>query len=140
VTPVLTVNVTPALTVVVTATPTLTQNVTPSPTATANATLTATPAPTATTATGTRTITVIWSPSAYGYGSISPPTALANSAEVLIPRGSSKTIYYVPAAGRKVLTIKLDGTTVYTGSSVGVTVPYTVTNVLEDRTLIATFG
>ncbi|MCX6692759.1 MAG: type IV pilin N-terminal domain-containing protein [Methanoregula sp.] len=113
---------------------TLTQNVTLIPTATANVT------PTATATTATRTITVIWSPGGYGYGSLSPPTPLTNSQEVRIPRGSSKTIYFVPNANRAVLTIKLDGVTVYTGSSTGSTTSYMVSNVVEDRTLIATFG
>jgi hypothetical protein len=101
---------------------------------------TTTPPPTATTAVSTRTITVIWSPDSYGYGSEAPPAKLSNSQEVRVTRGSSKTIYYVPNAGYAVRTIKLDGTTVYTGSSPGSTISYTVTNILEDRTLIATFG
>jgi len=114
----------------------LTQNVTQ----TANATVTVTATPTATAVTATRTITVIWSPGGYGYGSLSPPTPLANSQEVRIPRGSSKTIYFVPNANRAVRTIKLDGATVYTGSAIGSTISYTVSNVVEDRTLTATFG
>ena len=137
----------------VTASPTATQspvettNTTASPTATStsvpttNTTATLTTTTTSTpTAISTRTITVIWSPSASGYGSLSPPTKLANSAEVIVPRGSSKTIYYVPNANVSVRTITLDGTKVYTGSSIGTTVSYTVTNIVEDRTLIATFG
>jgi len=99
-----------------------------------------TPAPTATTAVSTRTITVIWSPGTYGYGSEAPPSRLVSSQEIRVPRGSSKTIFFVPNSGYAVLTIKLDGATVYTGSSAGSTISYTVTNILEDRTLIATFG
>ena len=165
-TPALTQNVTlsPTATGIVTATPTLTQNVTlsppvtataiptvtvtPTPTATATAiptvtvtsTPTATAIPTATAPIATRTITVIWSPGGYGFGSLSPPTPLTNSQEVRIPRGSSKTIYFVPNANRAVLTIKLDGATVYTGSSIGSIISYPVSNVVEDRTLTATFG
>jgi hypothetical protein len=83
---------------------------------------------------------VIWTPGTSGYASISPPAALTNSQEIRIPRGSSKTIYFVPNAGKAVLTISLDGTTVYSGTSVGTTISYTVTNVVEDRTLTAKFS
>jgi len=127
-----------------TTTPSPTATATPAPTATATATptptATATPAPIATTPVTTKTITVIWSPNGLGYGSESPPVKLVNSQEVRVPRGSSKTIYFVPNSGKKVLTIKLDGTTVYSGSSVGSTISYTVSNIVEDRTLTATFG
>lgn len=135
----------PTATVTVTSTPTTTPTATPTanitaiPSPTPTATATATPTPTAT-ASATKTITVKWSPSGLGYGSISPPAALANSAEVKVPVGSSKTIYFVPNSNKAVLTIKLDGTTVYTGSSVGTTISYTVTNVVEDRTITAPLG
>jgi hypothetical protein len=117
---------------------------TPSPTATANitatATATATPAPAATAKPETKTVTVKWSPSGLGYGSQSPPAQLTNGQEVKVPKGSSQTFYFVPNVNKAVLTIKLDGTTVYSGSAVGSTIPYTVTNIAEDRTLTATFG
>jgi hypothetical protein len=117
-----------------------TGTVTPSPTITANVTtVTTTPIPTAT-ATSTRTVTVIWSPNGLGYGSISPPAQLANSAEVKVPRGSSKTFYFVPNVNKAVQTITLEGTQVYSGSSVGATISYTVSNIAEDRTLMARFG
>jgi hypothetical protein len=149
-TPTPTITVTPTATVVpnvTTVTPTPTATVTPTATPTANitatptptATSTATPTPTATESSGKK-ITVIWSPNGLGYGSLSPPAALSNSQEVSVPRGSSKTIYFVPNSNKAVLTIKLDGTTVYSGSSVGSTISYTVTNVVEDRTITATLG
>jgi FlaG/FlaF family flagellin (archaellin) len=155
VTPTLTQNVTlsPTATANITATATATTNVTANVTATATATVTATatatanvtatatatPTPTATAPVSTRTVTVKWSPSGYGYGSESPPVAMPNGKEILVTRGSSKTIYFVPTASRAVLNIKLDGTTVYTGSSTGSTISYTITNIVEDRTIIATF-
>ncbi|WP_394698772.1 hypothetical protein [uncultured Methanoregula sp.] len=117
-----------------------TQTPTGTETPTSTATLSATSTPTTAAPELTRTVTVIWSPSGYGYGSESPPVKLANSQEVRVPRGSSKTIYFVPNAGYAVLTIKLDGTTVYSGSSVGSTISYTITNIVEDRTITTTFG
>jgi len=130
-----------------TATPTATITATANVTATVTANVTATAIPTTaitsvatTAAPATRTITVIWSPSGLGYGSVSPPTALKSSQEVRVPRGSSKTIYFVPNSNKKVLTIKLDGATVYSGSSTGATISYTVSNIVEDRTITATFG
>ena len=132
--------------------PTSTTTGTPTPTATATTTTTATatvtatptttktPTPTETESSITRTITVIWSPKASGYGSESPPVMLTNSQEIRVLKGSSKTLYFVPNSDKTVLTIKLDGTTVYSGSSVGSTISYTVSNILEDRTLTATFS
>jgi len=131
---------TPTPTATATPTPTATATATPTATATATPTATATAVPLATTPVATKTITVIWSPTTAGYGSESPPVKLTNSQEIRVPRGSSKTIYFVPNAAKSVLTIKLDGTTVYSGSSVGSTISYTVSNVVEDRTLTATFG
>jgi hypothetical protein len=94
---------------------------------------------TTTTSSSTRTVTVRWSPSSYGYGSLSPPIKLTNSQEVRVPRGGSQTFYFVPNANKAVLKIRLDGTTVYSGSSAGTTISYTVSNVVEDRELTATF-
>jgi hypothetical protein len=113
-------------------------NTTPTTTATA----TATAIPTATATTATRTVTVTWSPPGLGYGSVSPPTQLSNGQEVTVTRGSSKTFYFVPNPNSKksVLSITLDGSTVYSGSSNETTISYTVTNIAEDRTLIAKFG
>ena len=129
-----------------TATPTNTPTPTATTTTTVTATVTATPTttktltPTGTESSDTRTITVIWSPKASGYCSESPPVRLTNSQEIRVPRGSSKTLYFVPNSDKVVLTIKLDGTTVYSGSSVGSTISYTVSNIVEDRTLTATFS
>jgi hypothetical protein len=123
-----------------TATPTLTNTATPAPTATATPTTTKTPKPTETDSSLTRTITVIWSPKASGYCSESLPVRLTNSQEIRVLKGSSKTLYFVPNSDKAVLTIKLDGTTVYSGSSVGSTISYTVSNIVEDRTLTATFS
>ena len=159
-TPTTTATVTATATINVTATPTAaatpTNTTTPAPTATATptntptptatttttvtATVTATPTPTVTESSLTRTITVIWSPKASGYISESPPVRLTNSQEIRVPKGSSKTLYIVPNSDKAVLTIKLDGTTVYSGSSVGSTIAYTVSNIVEDRTLTATFS
>lgn len=111
---------------------------TPTVNVTVNATATATP--TATASISTRTVTVRWSPNGLGYGSQSLPVQLTNGKEVKVPRGSSQTFYFVPNVNKAVLTITLDGTRVYTGSSVGSTISYTITNIVEDRTLIATFG
>jgi hypothetical protein len=55
--------------------------------------------------------------------------------------GSSQIVYFVPAVANKaVKTITLDGVTVYTGSSKGATISYTLTNVVSAHTLAATFG
>ncbi|PKL68067.1 MAG: hypothetical protein CVV30_12045 [Methanomicrobiales archaeon HGW-Methanomicrobiales-1] len=142
VTAVPTANVTATATSTATSSPTVTATVNVTAVPTANVTVTATTSvtPTATATTSTRTITVRWSPTGSGYGSLSPPVKLTNGQEISVPRGSSKTIYFVPNAAVAVLTIKLDGTIVYTGSSKGITISYTVTNVVEDRQLTATFG
>ncbi len=149
-----TATATATATINVTATPTATATPTntaiPAPTATATptattttnvtASVTATPTPTATESSDTKTITVIWSPKASGYGSESPPVRLTNSQEIRVPKGSSKTLYFVPNSDKTVLTIKLDGKTVYSGASVGSTISYTVSKIVEDRTLTATFS
>lgn len=116
--------------VTTTTTSTVTITTTPTPTATV------TPTPTV----STNKIMIIWSPATYGYASLSPPEPLTNSRAITVPTGSSKTIYFIPNAGKAVLTIKLDGTTVYSGSSTGSTIEYTILNVVEDRILRATFG
>jgi hypothetical protein len=155
-TPTATTTPTNTATPTATATPTPTNTATPAPTATATptatttitvtATVTATPTTTATAtsiateSSETKTITVSWSPKASGYGSQSPPVRLTNSQEIRVPMGSSKTLYFVPNSDKAVLTIKLDGTTVYSGSSVGSTISYTISNIVEDRTLTATFS
>jgi len=131
-----------------TATPTPTANatatVTPTPTATATATATSTSTPTATATPAATTITVSWSPggTGIGCGSISPPTCLtSNPAAVNVATGGSQIFYFAPAVANKaVKTITLDGVTVYTGSSKGTTVSYTLTNVVSAHTLAATFG
>ncbi len=110
------------------------------PTANVTITTTATATPTATATVSTRTITVRWSPQGLGYGSLAPPAQLSNGQEVIVPRGSSKTIYFVPNINKAVRTIKLGGTTVYTGSSVGSTISYTISNIVEDREITATIS
>jgi len=145
-----TVTPTPTATATATPTPTATATATPTPTATATATptptatATATPTPTATVPPGTTAITVSWSPggAGIGCGSVSPPTCLAgNPAAVNVAMGSSQIVYFVPAVANKaVKTITLDGVTVYTGSSKGTTISYTLTNVVSAHTLAATFG
>ncbi|WFN37895.1 type IV pilin N-terminal domain-containing protein [Methanomicrobium antiquum] len=109
---------------------------------TSTATVTSTPTATATaTATiSTKKLMIIWSPASDGYASLSPPDPLENSRGINIPTGSSKTIYFMPDAGKAVVTIKLDGATVYSGSSVGATIEYTILNISEDHILRATFG
>lgn len=103
-------------------------------------TLTATATPTAAATISTQKIMIVWSPATYGYASQSPPEPLANSKQINIPTGSSQTIYFVPDAGRAIMTIRLDGTIVYSGSSIGSTIPYTISDVAEDHILRATFG
>jgi hypothetical protein len=116
-----------------TTTSTSTINATPTSTTT-------TTAPTATATISTNKIMIIWSPATHGYASLSPPEPLVNSKQINIPTGSSQTIYFVPDERRAVLTIKLDGTTVYSGSSTGSTIQYTISDVAEDHILRATFG
>ena len=132
--------VSPTSTTTGTPTPTATATPTATTTTTVTATVTATPTLTETESSDTMTITVIWSPEASGYCSESPPVRLINSQEIRVPKGSSKTLYFVPNSNKAVLTIKLDGTTVYSGSSVGSTISYTVSSIVEDRTLTATFS
>ncbi len=139
-TPTATSTPTPTATATASPTPTATATATPTPTATATATST----PTATATPATTTITVSWSPggAGIGCGSISPPTCLtSNPAAVNVATGSSQVFYFSPAVANKaVKTITLDGVTVYTGSSKGTTVSYTLTNVVSAHTLAATFG
>jgi len=101
---------------------------------------TAAPTPTATaTSASTKTLTVRWSGT--GYGSLSPPAKLTNGQEIRVPMGSSQTISFVPgAANIAVLTIALDGKTVYSGTVKGSTITYSVPIIKEDRELTATFG
>jgi hypothetical protein len=132
---------TPTATTSITATPaTTTAATTVTGTSTTTAASTTTTTTTTTTTGSTKTITVRWSPNGLGYGSLSPPARLTNSQEVRVSRGSSQTIYFVPNSNKAVLTIRLDGTTVYSGSSVGSTISYTVPNIVEDRELTATIG
>lgn len=139
-TPTATATPTPTATATASPTPTATATATPTPTATATATST----PTATATPAATTITVSWSPggAGIGCGSLSPPTCLtSNPAAVNVATGSSQIFYFFPAVANKaVRTITLDGVTVYTGSSNGATVSYTLTNVVSAHTLAATFG
>lgn len=134
---------TPTATITVTATPTNTTTPTPTATATATPSPTATATPTPTATSSTVAVTVSWSPggAGVGCGSISPPTCLTSGQAVAVTSGSSQTFYFIPGAANKaVKTIALDGTTVYTGSSKGVTIPYTISNIVSPHTLAATFG
>ncbi|ADN35659.1 hypothetical protein Mpet_0891 [Methanolacinia petrolearia DSM 11571] len=117
-----------------------TSTTTTTPTINATPTSTTTPTATATATISTNKIKILWSPATYGYASLSPPEPLVNSKQINIPTGSSQTVYFVPDDGRAVLTIKLDGAIVYSGSSTGSTIQYTVSDVAEDHILRATFG
>lgn len=150
-----TTDATPSPTTTITAEPTTTTTLTPTDTATSTTTVTPTPTvttavtTTTTTATPTATpatlaVTVSWSPggAGIGCGSVSPPTCLgANPASVSVVTGSSQTFSFIPAVANKAVTsITLDGVVVYSGSSKGVTVSYSLTNIVSAHTLAATFG
>jgi len=128
-----TANATTTATTAATPTPPATATEPPTPTATATATATTTV--TTTTLSGP-VVSVSWSPP--GLGTITPPGITPGT--VTVVSGASQTFSFVPQPHKAVLTIQLDGTTVYTGSSTGVTVTYTVTNIVSPRTLVATFG
>jgi hypothetical protein len=59
---------------------------------------------------------------------------------VTVVSGSSKTFSFVPNSNKLVKSVKLDGVTVYTGSSKGVTVTYTVNTVVAPHTIVAVFA
>ena len=111
------------------------------PSGTMAVTTTATTVTTTTTSPG-NIISVSWAPSGLGYGSISPPAALANPAGVPFTPGSTITFSFVPKAqaNKAVLSITLDGAVVYTGSAKNQTINYTLTNITQYHMLNATFG
>jgi len=123
---------------------TATTTTTPATTTTTTTTATATASPTATAVTTTPapgySVRVSWSPPGLGYISISPPTPLANPGTVSVASGQSQTFSFVPIKKKAVSTIVVDGTTVYSGSTVNVTVTYALTNVAAPHTIAATFG
>lgn len=126
----------PATTVPATTTTTIPPTATTTVVPVTTTTTTTTPAP------ATTTITVSWTPNGLGYISLAPPTPLSNPGTVEVPTGGSQTFSFVPreVANKAVKTIQVDGTTVYTGSSVNVTITYTLTNVVAPHTIAATFG
>lgn len=79
-------------------------------------------------------------PNGLGDASLSPPSTLTNPQTVGVTAGSSLTVSFVPKSNKSVKTITLDGGTVYSGSTTGATISYTVTNILGPHTLAATFG
>lgn len=117
-----------------------TATVTATPTANVTPTATATPTPTATTPSRTYGVTVSWS--LPGLGSITPlpSTAISSGQTVSVPAGSSPGFTFSPNANKAVLTIKLDGATVYTGSAKGLPVSVTIPSIASAHTLAATFG
>jgi len=131
-----TTTATTAQTTTMTTTSTMTTSTTPPPVTTSTS-------PTATSTTMpviTYSIRVSWSPAGLGYVSVSLPVHLTNPATVTVNAGSSATFAFVPNANKAVKTIRLGGMTVYSGSSQGATVTYTVNNVRASTTLTATFG
>ncbi|MFA7695009.1 MAG: hypothetical protein WCX63_05700 [Methanoregula sp.] len=121
----------------------VTTHVTPTITITANVTTNVTtPVSTVTTTVtnvgeNSKKVEVKWSPQ--GLGTVTPPGG-NQGASVSVPRYGSQTFVCTPNANKAVLSIKLDGGTVYTGSSIGSSISYTVSNVVEDHTLTVTFG
>jgi hypothetical protein len=69
-----------------------------------------------------------------------PSTTLTNPQTVTVLTGSSPTFSFVPNNNKYVQTISLDGSTVYSGSSVGTSISYTISTIMADHTLAATFG
>jgi hypothetical protein len=69
-----------------------------------------------------------------------PSTTLSNPQTVTALTGSSPSFSFVPKNNKYVQIIRLDGSTVYSGSSVGTSITYTISNIMADHTLVATFG
>nr|WP_320162047.1 hypothetical protein [uncultured Methanoregula sp.] len=113
---------------------------TTTPTATATSTSTISPTPTASPTPLPYSVTISWTPNGLGDASLSPPSTLTNPQTVGVTAGSSLTVSFVPKSNKSVKTITLDGGTVYSGSTTGATISYTVTNILGPHTLAATFG
>lgn len=82
-------------------------------------------------------IAVSWSP--LGIGDVTPPGGHQGSA-VTVPLHGSQSFVCTPNVNKAVLSIKLDGATVYSGSSQGTPVTYTVNNVVSNHTLAVAFG
>lgn len=113
-----------------------------SPPLSEGATGTASPTPTVT-ATPTPVlpgVTVSWSPSGLGSAAVSPGGTLTNPATVSVASGSSLTFTFTPQRHKAVLSLTLDGATVYTGTQVNTTISYTVANITTGHTLAAKFG
>jgi hypothetical protein len=68
------------------------------------------------------------------------PVAVPNGGTVTVTYGSSQTFYFKADASRQVSSITDNGVTVYTGPSAnGATITYTVTNVIANHNIVATF-
>lgn len=85
-------------------------------------------------------VTVSWSPNGLGSASVSPGGTLTNPATVSITSGSTRTFSFTPRSNKAVLSITLDGVTVYTGRQVNTTIPYTVPNITANHILTVKFG
>ncbi|MEN6610120.1 MAG: hypothetical protein ABFC24_04700 [Methanoregulaceae archaeon] len=108
---------------------------------------TATPTPIITPPSATATptpalpaVTVSWSPAGLGSASVSPGGTLTNPATVGVASGSTRIFSFTPRSNKAVLSITLDGVTVYSGTQINTTVSYTVSNITASRTLTARFG
>lgn len=108
------------------------------PPTTTTTTTTTTPTPTPTSI--TKNVVVSWSPNGAGDVYLLPSTALSSPETVTVLTGSSPTFSFEPKNKKYVETIRLDGVMVYTGSSVGTSITYTISNIMADHTLVATFG
>lgn len=108
----------------------------PPPTTPTTTTTTPTPTPTSI----TKNVVVSWSPGGLGDVYLLPSTTLSNPQTVTALTGSSPSFSFVPKNNKYVQTIMLDGSTVYSGSSVGTSITYTISNIMADHTLVATFG
>jgi hypothetical protein len=122
-----------------------TSTTTSSTTTTASTTTSTTTSSTMTTTTTTttssiKTVTVSWHPNGLGSATLSPSTPLSNGQAVSVPTGSSPTFIFTPDSNKAVQTIWLDGAVVYSGSSKGTPVSYTIPNIIASPTLEAEFG
>jgi len=96
----------------------------PPPTTTTTTTTLLHPTPTSI----TKNVVVSWSPGGLGDVYLLPSTTLSNPQTVTALTGSSPSFSFVPKNNKYVQTIRLDGSTVYSGSSVGtsITLPYQI--------------
>jgi hypothetical protein len=152
--PTATTTTTSTTTTTTTSTTTTTATETPTPTSTVTSTTTTVlPTTTATTTTttviptttvtttattpSTHIITVSWSP--WGLGTVTPPGG-QQGGTVTVVHGASQTFTATPNSNKAVLSIAVDGVTVYTGSKVGTAVTYTISNIVASHTLTVSFG